>query len=38
MEGQQFAGKRVPWSHLEDYLKVHKATIVTYLDLLEFGA
>ena len=35
---EQFVGKKVSWSHLEDYLKVHKATIVTYLDQLEYGA
>ncbi len=34
----QFVGKKVPWSNLEDYLRVHKATIVTYLEQLEFGA
>ena len=31
----QFVGKLVPWSHLEEYLSVHKRTIVSYLDLLE---
>ena len=35
---QQFAGKRVPWLHLEEYLSVHRKTIVTYLDQLEIGA
>jgi hypothetical protein len=31
----QFVGKQVPWSQLEDYLSVHKKTIISYLDLLE---
>jgi hypothetical protein len=35
---EQFVGKKVPWSNLEDYLKVHKAMIVTYLEQLEYGA
>ena len=26
-------GKSVPWSHLEQYLKVHQETIVAKLDL-----
>ena len=30
-----FAGKRVPWSQLEEYLTVHKKTILSYLNLLE---
>jgi hypothetical protein len=34
MDGQ-FVGKRVPWSQLEEYLAVHKKTIVAYLGLLE---
>ena len=33
-----FAGKRVPWSQLEEYLTVHKKTIVAYLGLLESEA
>ena len=32
---EQFAGKKVPWSHLEEYLSVHQGTIVAYLDLLK---
>ena len=31
----QFVGKQVPWSHLEEYLSVHKRAIISYLDLLE---
>jgi hypothetical protein len=31
----QFAGKRVPWSDLDEYLSVHKLTIQAYLDLLK---
>jgi hypothetical protein len=37
MEGQ-FLGKSVPWSQLEEYLSVHKKTIVSYLNLLESEA
>jgi chromosome segregation ATPase len=37
MEGQ-FLGKRVPWPQLEEYLSVHKKTIVSYLTLLESEA
>ena len=33
-----FVGKRVPWSQLEEYLTVHKKTIVAYLGLLESEA
>jgi hypothetical protein len=33
-----FAGKRVPWSQLEDYLTVHKKTIIAYFGLLESEA
>ena len=31
----QFAGKKVPWSDLEEYLSVHKMTILAYLDLFK---
>jgi hypothetical protein len=31
----QFKNKRVPWSQLEDYLKAHQVSIVTYLDQLK---
>jgi len=31
----QFAGKRVPWSQMEEYLETHKKTIVAFLDLKE---
>ena len=34
----QFAGKRVPWSDLEEYLSVHKMTIQSYLDLFKSEA
>lgn len=34
---EQFIGKRVPWQQLEDYLEVHKATIISYLEQLEKG-
>jgi hypothetical protein len=29
----QFAGKIVPWSQMEEYLETHKKTIVAFLDL-----
>ena len=38
MAAEQFKGKRVPWSHLEDYLSVHQGTITAYLDLLRHQA
>ncbi len=31
----QFFGKRVPWYQLEEYMSIHKKTIVAYLGLLE---
>ena len=31
----QLKGKRVPWSQLEEYLKIHKKTIVTFQEQLE---
>ncbi len=30
---EQIKGKRVPWSHLEEYLATHKKTIATFIDL-----
>ena len=27
-------GKRIPWSQLQDYLKTHQKTIITFQDLL----
>jgi rRNA pseudouridine-1189 N-methylase Emg1 (Nep1/Mra1 family) len=30
----QLKGKRVPWSQLEEYLKLHKNTIVSFQDQL----
>ena len=32
---EKINGKRVPWSHLEDYLKVHESTIVAFQSLLK---
>ena len=29
----QFAGKIVPWSQMEEYLETHKKTIVAFIDL-----
>ena len=29
----QFAGKIVPWSQMEEYLDTHKKTIATFIDL-----
>ena len=31
----RFAGKRVPWSQLEEYLDTHEGAIGTYLQLLK---
>jgi uncharacterized protein YeeX (DUF496 family) len=31
----QFRDKRVPWAQLEDYIKLHKKTIGSYMDLLQ---
>ena len=31
--GDKFIGKKVPWSHLEEYLAVHQGAIGGYLDL-----
>jgi hypothetical protein len=31
----QLKGKRVPWSQLQEYLTIHKKTIVTYQEQLE---
>ncbi len=31
----QLKGKKVPWSQLEDYLKVHNRTIVAFQELLK---
>ncbi len=33
----QFAGKKVPWSQLEEYLTIHKKSIGAYLDLYYVG-
>lgn len=33
----QFIGKRVPWSHLEEYLTVHNNGIQTFLALEKAG-
>jgi len=33
----QFAGKKVPWSHLEEYLTIHKKAIGAYIDLENAG-
>ena len=38
MEAEQFKGKTVPWSNLEEYLKVHQDTISAYLSLLNMKA
>ena len=35
---EQFKGKTVPWSHLEEYLKVHQDTIAAYLGLFNMKA
>ncbi len=31
----QFRNKKVPWAQLEEYLKLHKKTIGSYIDLFE---
>ena len=31
---EQIKAKRVPWSHMEKYLEIHKTAIVTFLDLV----
>ena len=31
----QLKGKKVPWSQLEEYLKVHNRTIVAFQELLK---
>ena len=33
----QFAGKKIPWSHLEDYLTTHKKSVGACLDLENIG-
>ena len=33
----QFAGKKVPWSQLEEYLTIHKKAIGAYIDLENAG-
>jgi hypothetical protein len=33
----QFAGKKIPWSQLEEYLTIHKKAIGAYLDLENVG-
>ncbi len=33
----QFAGKKVAWSQLEEYLTVHQRAIGSYLDLEKTG-
>ena len=32
---EQFKGKRVPWSQLEEYLTIHNRTIVTFQEQLK---
>ncbi len=32
---EQLKAKKVPWSQLEKYLKIHQAGIVAYVDQLE---
>ena len=34
----RFIGKKVPWSHLEEYLTVHKREIEAYIDLMKADA
>ena len=34
---EQFKGKRVPWSQLEEYLDAHQKVITPMLDLLKAG-
>jgi hypothetical protein len=31
----QLKGKRVPWSQLEEYVKIHKKSIVNFQEMLE---
>lgn len=31
---EQLKDKKVPWSQIENYLKIHEETIVSYLELL----
>ena len=33
----QFAGKKVPWSQLEEYITVHQRAIGALLDLEKIG-
>ena len=34
MLGDQIKGKRVPWSHMEDYLALHQKSLVSMIDLV----
>lgn len=37
MQEQQFDGKSVPWTHLEEYLNAHQKHIATMLDYFKVG-